>query len=117
LKLLPQKKLSDEHPYYIISQYKKMEELGETATPPRHASVVEPPSIATEAGHSSKQTMPLNVQQDIQETPELNASRAFGRMKKITPSDVDTDADYWLLTDDDISITHMWTTACILDEI
>uniref|UniRef100_A0A0D3FVQ3 E2F/DP family winged-helix DNA-binding domain-containing protein n=1 Tax=Oryza barthii TaxID=65489 RepID=A0A0D3FVQ3_9ORYZ len=109
--LLPQKKLSDEHPYYIISQYKKMEELGETATPPRHASVVEPPSIATEAGHSSKQTMPLNVQQDIQETPELNASRAFGRMKKITPSDVDTDADYWLLTDDDISITHMWTTA------
>nr|CAE01525.2 OJ991214_12.14 [Oryza sativa Japonica Group] len=102
---------------YLVSQYKKMEELGETATPPRHASVVEPPSIATEAGHSSKQTMPLNVQQDIQETPELNASRAFGRMKKITPSDVDTDADYWLLTDDDISITHMWTTACILDEI
>uniref|UniRef100_A0A0E0DDZ4 E2F/DP family winged-helix DNA-binding domain-containing protein n=1 Tax=Oryza meridionalis TaxID=40149 RepID=A0A0E0DDZ4_9ORYZ len=96
---------------YLVSQYKKMEELGETATPPRHASVAEPPSIATEAGHSSKQTMPLNVQQDIQKTPELNASHAFGRMKKITPSDVDTDADYWLLTDDDISITDMWTTA------
>uniref|UniRef100_A0A0E0KQF2 E2F/DP family winged-helix DNA-binding domain-containing protein n=1 Tax=Oryza punctata TaxID=4537 RepID=A0A0E0KQF2_ORYPU len=96
---------------YLVSQCKKMEELGETAKPPRHASVAEPPSIATEAGQSSKQNMSQNVRQDIQRTPELNASHAFGRMKKITPSDVDTDADYWLLTDDDISITDMWRTA------
>ncbi|KAF0891865.1 hypothetical protein E2562_011264 [Oryza meyeriana var. granulata] len=85
---------------YLVSQYKKMEELGETATPTRHASVAEPPSIATEAGQNSEQNMLLHVQQDIQNTLELHASHAFGGMKKITPSDVDTDADYWLLTDE-----------------
>ncbi|XP_040379019.1 transcription factor E2FB-like isoform X2 [Oryza brachyantha] len=96
---------------YLVSQYKKMEALGDTATPPRHASVIEPPSIATEAGQSDTQDMFPNVQQDIQKTLELNASNAFGGIKKITPSDVDTDVDYWLLTDGDISITDMWTTA------
>uniref|UniRef100_A0A0D9W4S8 E2F/DP family winged-helix DNA-binding domain-containing protein n=1 Tax=Leersia perrieri TaxID=77586 RepID=A0A0D9W4S8_9ORYZ len=101
---------------YLVSQFKKMEELGDTATPPRHASVPEPPSVETEAEQSSKQNMFLNVQQDIQKAPELNASHAFRGMKKITPSDVDADTDYWLLTDGDISITDMWTTARILDE-
>uniref|UniRef100_A0A0D9W4S4 E2F/DP family winged-helix DNA-binding domain-containing protein n=1 Tax=Leersia perrieri TaxID=77586 RepID=A0A0D9W4S4_9ORYZ len=96
---------------YLVSQFKKMEELGDTATPPRHASVPEPPSVETEAEQSSKQNMFLNVQQDIQKAPELNASHAFRGMKKITPSDVDADTDYWLLTDGDISITDMWTTA------
>ncbi|ONK57127.1 uncharacterized protein A4U43_C10F16890 [Asparagus officinalis] len=31
-------------------------------------------------------------------------------MMKIVPSEVDTDADYWLLSDADISISDMWKT-------
>ncbi|GFQ05750.1 transcription factor e2fb [Phtheirospermum japonicum] len=33
---------------------------------------------------------------------------------KIVP-EVDSDADYWLLSDADVSITDMWTTKCILN--
>ncbi|KAK4366403.1 hypothetical protein RND71_014283 [Anisodus tanguticus] len=36
-----------------------------------------------------------------------------GIMKKIVP-DVDNEADYWLLSDADVSITDMWMTECIL---
>ncbi|MQL89381.1 hypothetical protein Taro_021955 [Colocasia esculenta] len=31
-------------------------------------------------------------------------------MTKVVPSHVDTDADYWLLSDAEVSITDMWTT-------
>jgi len=49
----------------------------------------------------------VNAQQ-IHKNPDLNASYPFeGVLRKITPSDVDSDADYWLLTDDDVSITDM----------
>ncbi|XP_057505879.1 transcription factor E2FA [Actinidia eriantha] len=33
-----------------------------------------------------------------------------GGIRKIVPSDIDNDADYWLLSDADISITDMWKT-------
>ncbi|KAL5215518.1 hypothetical protein ABZP36_006919 [Zizania latifolia] len=94
---------------YLVSQFKTMEQLGDTATPPRHSSGAKPPSIPTEAGQSSRHNMLLSVQPDIQKTPVGNAPHAFGGMRKITPSDIDTDADYWLLTDGDINITDMWT--------
>ncbi|PSS15878.1 Transcription factor E2FA like [Actinidia chinensis var. chinensis] len=33
-----------------------------------------------------------------------------GGIRKIVPSDIDNDADYWLLSDADVSITDMWKT-------
>nr|ACU17412.1 unknown [Glycine max] len=36
-------------------------------------------------------------------------------MMKIVPSDVDNDADYWLLSDADVSITDMWRTDSTVD--
>ncbi|KAF8403353.1 hypothetical protein HHK36_011455 [Tetracentron sinense] len=42
---------------------------------------------------------------------DLNASQDFvGGIMKIVPSDVDSDADYWLLSDAGVSITDMWRT-------
>uniref|UniRef100_A0A2P2J3J1 Transcription factor E2FA isoform X1 n=1 Tax=Rhizophora mucronata TaxID=61149 RepID=A0A2P2J3J1_RHIMU len=42
---------------------------------------------------------------------DLDASQEFvGGMMKIVPSDIDNDADYWLLSDADFSITDMWKT-------
>jgi len=56
----------------------------------------------------------VNAQQ-IHKTPDLNAPHlSEGVLRKIDASDVDTDADYWLLTDADVSITDMWRTARIL---
>lgn len=100
---------------YLISKFEeKMEELVGVATPPRHTNVAKPASMegfrTTEAGQSSRPKEMLPNIQHIQKTPYLNASHDFGGMTKITP-DVDTDADYWLLTDDDVSITDMWKTA------
>ncbi|KAI4300581.1 hypothetical protein L6164_033940 [Bauhinia variegata] len=47
---------------------------------------------------------------------DLNASQEFtGGMMKIVPSDVDNDADYWLLSDADVSITDMWKTDSSVD--
>ncbi|KAK4776137.1 hypothetical protein SAY87_024098 [Trapa incisa] len=40
---------------------------------------------------------------------DANASNEFaGGIMKIVPSDIDNDADYWLLSDADVSITDMW---------
>ncbi|KAK9156823.1 hypothetical protein Scep_003397 [Stephania cephalantha] len=42
---------------------------------------------------------------------DLNASQDFvSGFMKIVPSDVDSDADYWLLSDAGVSITDMWKT-------
>ncbi|KAK4772914.1 hypothetical protein SAY87_027933 [Trapa incisa] len=45
---------------------------------------------------------------------DTNASNEFaGGIMKIVPSDIDNDADYWLLSDADVSITDMWRTDSI----
>ncbi|KAI7991743.1 Transcription factor E2FA [Camellia lanceoleosa] len=42
---------------------------------------------------------------------DLNVSQDYaGGIMKIVPSDIDNDADYWLLSDADVSITDMWKT-------
>ncbi|CAJ2672788.1 unnamed protein product [Trifolium pratense] len=48
---------------------------------------------------SSQTYSDLNVSQDL-----------AGGMMKIVPSDADNDADYWLLSDAEVSITDMWRT-------
>ncbi|KAK3006244.1 hypothetical protein RJ639_016471 [Escallonia herrerae] len=40
-----------------------------------------------------------------------------GGMMKIVPSNVDNDADYWLLSDAGVSITDMWKSDCILPKL
>ncbi|PUZ47088.1 hypothetical protein GQ55_7G135100 [Panicum hallii var. hallii] len=106
---------------YLVSNFemKSEEKLDETATLASHthlakrASSVKGPRTKR-AGQSCSKEVVVNAQQ-IHKTPDLNAPYpSEGVLRKITPSDVDSDADYWLLTDDDVSITDMWRTARIL---
>ncbi|KAL6507796.1 E2F transcription factor 3 [Orobanche gracilis] len=45
------------------------------------------------------------------ESNSLGASQEYaGGMTRIVPTNIDNDADYWLLSDADVSITDMWKT-------
>ncbi|XLR41170.1 hypothetical protein S83_025830 [Arachis hypogaea] len=49
--------------------------------------------------------------QDVYRPSDLSNSHDFaGGITKIVPSDFESDADYWLLLDADVSITDMWRT-------
>ncbi|RCV06697.1 hypothetical protein SETIT_1G183900v2 [Setaria italica] len=102
---------------YLVSQFdEKFEELGGVETPARHANMSRHHTVedfnATNAGQcSTSMDVVHNVQQNQRTPQDPNASHDFGGMTRIIPSDVDTDADYWLLTEGDVSITDMWKTA------
>ncbi|XP_062003065.1 transcription factor E2FA isoform X1 [Rosa rugosa] len=59
-----------------------------------------------------KEIDPRAQQAQVDQTcSDVNASQEFGGgMMRIVPSDVDNDADYWLLSGVDVSITDMWRT-------
>lgn len=102
---------------YLVSQFDEgFEDLGSGATPPVHTNVPKHRSYGdlrtTNAAQSSKS---MNVEHNVQysqNTPQdPSSSNDFGGMTRIIPSDVNTDADYWLLTEGDVSITDIWKTA------
>ncbi|KAM7271016.1 hypothetical protein ACFE04_030230 [Oxalis oulophora] len=101
---------------YLVSQFEeKFEEMTGAEAPSSLA-------IVSSSGSSGNQVPEMindgsmiiasqsqEQQHDYQEPPDLNASQEFvGGMMKIVPSEIDTDADYWLLSDADVSITDMW---------
>ncbi|KAL2323027.1 hypothetical protein Fmac_027406 [Flemingia macrophylla] len=106
---------------YLISQF---EEKFEEINGPEHSMI----PIASSSGSneqlltemvpaecSGKELEP-QTQLSSHAYPDLNASQEFaGGMMKIVPSDVDNDADYWLLSDADVSITDMWRTDSTVD--
>ncbi|KAG8059054.1 hypothetical protein GUJ93_ZPchr0002g24046 [Zizania palustris] len=103
---------------YLVSQFdEKFEELGADATPPGHANVPkhQPTEVfnTTNAGTGQcSNSVPVDHNcQHIQTIPQdVSASHDIGGMTRIIPSDINTDADYWLLTEGDFSITDMWET-------
>ncbi|XP_054800447.1 transcription factor E2FA isoform X1 [Prosopis cineraria] len=107
---------------YLVSQFEeKFEEM----------NGVEPPAslpLASSSGsneHLTTEMTPLEhngkglesqTQLSSHTCSDLNASPEFGGgIMKIVPSDVDNDADYWLLSDADVSITDMWRTDSSVD--
>ncbi|XP_022744715.1 transcription factor E2FA-like isoform X2 [Durio zibethinus] len=103
---------------YLVSQFEKFEEM----------NGVEPPAsipLASNSGSNEKQVELVNVdgtrkeiepqtQQTHQMGSDINASQeSVGGMMRIVPSDIDNNADYWLLSDADVSITDMWKTDCV----
>ncbi|KAE8702517.1 Transcription factor E2FA [Hibiscus syriacus] len=102
---------------YLVSQFEKFEEV----------NGVEPPaslSLASSSGSNENRVDLVNVDGTRKETEpqavqahqmcsDVNASQPVGGMMKIVPSDTDNDADYWLLSDADVSITDMWKTDCV----
>ncbi|KAM3227003.1 hypothetical protein ACQJBY_059133 [Aegilops geniculata] len=102
---------------YLVSQFDDgFENLGGAATPPRHKNVPKPgPCEELHPTNATQSSKSINVEYTIQHrqnTPQdPSSSNDYGGMTRIIPSDVNTDADYWLLTEGDVSITDMWETA------
>ncbi|XP_011077793.1 transcription factor E2FA isoform X2 [Sesamum indicum] len=65
-----------------------------------------------EMDRASIEHSPEQIEAQSQETHGLNSivGESTGGMTKIIPSNIDNDADYWLLSDGDVSITDMWKT-------
>ncbi|KAL2503138.1 Transcription factor E2FA [Forsythia ovata] len=102
---------------YLVSQFEeKFEELSGVEQP---TSFLPAPSSGSNGNLAIERASLANSVSDIeahtQESQTMSsnfgASPEFsGGMTKIVPSNIDNDADYWLLSDADVSITDMWKT-------
>ncbi|XP_077230298.1 transcription factor E2FB-like [Tasmannia lanceolata] len=104
---------------YLVSQFEeKFEEMNGVDAPPslplasNSGSAENPPvAIVTEESRLSTGKGTLEVQEPQRTCSDLNPPQDFvSGIMKIVPSDVDSDADYWLLSDVGVSITDMWKT-------
>ncbi|PKA65384.1 Transcription factor E2FA [Apostasia shenzhenica] len=98
---------------YLVSQFEEMN--GVDTSPKLPAEInqdsVENAAVAMDTELSDNNTMELQLHESHRMNSELNAPQdCMGGMTKIVPSDADTDADYWLLSDTGVSITDMWNT-------
>ncbi|XP_073004550.1 transcription factor E2FA-like isoform X2 [Typha latifolia] len=104
---------------YLVSQFEeKFEEMSGVETPPKQVHMpnsrpIENSEVAESIELIRGKENEINIQDGQRISVDLNASQDVGGMMKIVPSDVDTDADYWLLSDTGVSITDMWKTAQI----
>lgn len=98
---------------YLVSQFEeKFEEINGAEAPS---------SLPSTSGHNEEMATDLEDEsrgnelemegQEVNRTcSDPNASQDFvGGIMKIVP-EVDSDADYWLISDNDVSITDMWRT-------
>ncbi|KAJ6821025.1 transcription factor E2FA [Iris pallida] len=99
---------------YLVSQF---EEMRGVETPPRCAPTSSSGSVQNSGAqigredNRGKEMVEFGLQ-DSRMGSDINASQDLaGRMTKIVPLEADTDADYWLLSDAEVSITDMWKTA------
>ncbi|URD88204.1 hypothetical protein MUK42_30777 [Musa troglodytarum] len=95
----------------------KFEEMSGVEIPPKllptsNSNSVEYSMMPIVTEESRGNEMELDIQQSERIWSDVNTSQDFGGgMMKIVPSDIDTEADYWLLSDAGVSITEMWKTA------
>ncbi|KAE8671660.1 Transcription factor E2FA [Hibiscus syriacus] len=101
---------------YLVSQFEEKFEEINGVNPPLSAP------LASSSASNENQVEMVNtvgirkeiepqLQQNHQIGSDINASQEpVGGMMRIVPSDIDNDADYWLLSDADVSITDMWKT-------
>ncbi|XP_047318873.1 transcription factor E2FB-like [Impatiens glandulifera] len=102
---------------YLVSQFEeKFEEMNEVEPSPpsclpstsgfnKNADA----AVAT-SEDSRREEIKTREQESNRMCSELNPSNDFvGGIMKIVP-EVDSDADYWLLSDPDVSMTDMWST-------
>lgn len=103
---------------YLVSKFEeKFEEVNGVQVPtniPSSSGVNENPATTTTVENRAED-IEAQGQYDDGICVDPNAAQdSVSGMMKIVPSDVDSDADYWLLTDADVSITDMWRTERIL---
>ncbi|KAJ9188628.1 hypothetical protein P3X46_000008 [Hevea brasiliensis] len=100
---------------YLVSQFEeKFEEIhGIEPTPnyPSTSGFNENLATTMVAGESRGKEIEMQGEEAHRMCSDLNTSQDFvSGIMKIVPSDVDSDADYWLLSDAGVSITDMWRT-------
>ncbi|XP_074591517.1 transcription factor E2FA-like [Curcuma longa] len=103
---------------YLVSQFEeKFDEMSDMNTLPKlppasNSSSVDNSIVPCNAEESIGNGMDIDLQQNERIWSDANSSQDFsGGMMKIVPSEIDTEADYWLSSDADVSITDMWKTA------
>ncbi|KAJ8750272.1 hypothetical protein K2173_014187 [Erythroxylum novogranatense] len=106
---------------YLVSQFEeKFEEINGAEPPPSYPSSSgfnENLAATMSGGERRQEEFEMQGQDARGLCSELNSSHDFvSGIMKIVPSDVDTSADYWLLTDADVSMTDMWRTDAEWDE-
>nr|KJB35425.1 hypothetical protein B456_006G114300 [Gossypium raimondii] len=105
---------------YLVSQFEeKFEEIQGADPPPNFPSTSglnENPATTMVPEESRGKEIEMQGQDDNRMCSDLNASQDFvSGIMKIVPSDVDCDADYWLLSDPSVSITDMWRTESLIE--
>ncbi|KAI3905728.1 hypothetical protein MKW92_048708 [Papaver armeniacum] len=101
---------------YLVSQFEeKFEELNGVEAPAivppasSSGSHMEEPMVTEE---NRGKEIELDAQDPNRMYSDPSASQDFvGGIMKIVPTDVDQDADYWLISDHGVSITDMWKSA------
>ncbi|OMO82525.1 hypothetical protein CCACVL1_11927 [Corchorus capsularis] len=102
---------------YLVSQFEEKFEDANGVEPP--AAVPLASSSGSNENHvemvnaeSTRKKVEPQAQQTHQTNSDIIASQeSVGGMMRIVPSDIDNDADYWLLSDAaDVSITDIWKT-------
>ncbi|KAK3205629.1 hypothetical protein Dsin_019675 [Dipteronia sinensis] len=104
---------------YLVSQFEeKFEEIHGAEAPPNLPStstIIENPSTTMITEETRGKEIEMQEQDVDRMCTDISASQDFvSGIMKIVPSEVDSDADYWLLSDAGVSITDMWQTECIL---
>lgn len=102
---------------YLVSQFEeKFEELNAVTTLPQlpastNTDYLENSALQMIPEHNQHNNTELQLYDATKANTALNAQQdCMGGIMKIVPSDVDTDADYWLLSETGVSITDMWST-------
>ncbi|MFS8007719.1 putative transcription factor E2F-DP family [Helianthus anomalus] len=97
---------------YLVSQFEeKLEEINRVeanSSVPSTSTMIENPTTETTIGSGQGSEIGMQRTDNTNACLDVNASDDFvSGIMKIVP-DVDSDADYWLLSDADVSITDMW---------
>ncbi|KAI7732390.1 hypothetical protein M8C21_025788, partial [Ambrosia artemisiifolia] len=97
---------------YLVSQFEeKLEEINHAeanTSIPSTSTMIENPTTETTMGLGQGSEIGMQRTDSTNACSDLNAADDFvSGIMKIVP-DIDSDADYWLLSDADVSITDMW---------
>ncbi|CAI9271613.1 unnamed protein product [Lactuca saligna] len=90
---------------YLVSQFEDMDGVEEQV----------PMQIASSSGSNDNPTTETVVVEPHPQNVNSSMTASPGRITKILPSDVDNEADYWLLSDREVPLTDMWNTDLVGD--
>ncbi|KAB5561641.1 hypothetical protein DKX38_006598 [Salix brachista] len=105
---------------YLVSQFEeKIEDIQGVEPPscyPSTSGFDENPATSMVMEESRGEEVEMQEQDGHRMCSELNTAHDFvSGIMKIVPSDVDSDADYWLLSDAGVSITDMWRNEPVVE--